>query len=269
MINTLDIKIQQLAEGYFKTGSGTKNILVMGSCRVVNYVTYLKEWNEANGNPFTVYSIDPFSWNWNIAGERTNYEEEILKQESNEKLILMLQSVDIFIHEYYQNAGMFNCDKWAEKNIYQYGILPKHDICIPNFNDLFILYNDVVGFDLSIKKRVNQDLNSFGKLSEGVKKEIFDKSQSEINKFCSICLKSDLPEMADYFRGNFAKIRLWWSCNHVTKYFTLAVFEMINSKYLNLDLSKGFNVNHEDIFANNYTELTDIDREMYGYTWDK
>lgn len=269
MINTLNIKHQQLADGYFKTGSGPTNILVMGSCRVVNYVTYLRDWNEANGNPFTIYSIDPFSWNWNMAGERTDYEAEILKQEGNKALLSMLKSVDIFIHEYYQNAGMFNCDRNAAKNIYQFGMNPKTDICIPNFNDLFILFNDVVGFDLALKKKVNQDLNSFGKISTGVLSEVFTKSEQEIDKFCNICLKSDIPEMAEYFRNNFTKKRLWWSCNHVTKEFTLAIFDFINTKYLKLDLSKGFNRNHEDIFANNYTELTRHDLDRYGYQWEK
>lgn len=267
MINTLNIKEQQLVDGFYKTGSGPKNILVMGSCRVVNYVTYLKEWNEANGNPFTVYSIDPFSWNWNMKGERTNYEEEILNQQSNEKLLTMLKSVHIFIHEYYQNAGMFNCDKSAVKNIYRFGMEPCTDICIPNFNDLFILFNDIVDFDVSLKKKVNQDLNSFGKISYDVQKEIYHKSQSEIIKFYEICYKSDLPEMARWFEDNFKKTRLWCTCNHVTKEFTLAIFDLINEKFLHLDLSKWFNRDHEDLFANNCTQLTPYDLEWYGYLW--
>lgn len=265
MINTLNIKEQQLAQGYYKVGSGSKNILVMGSCRVVNYVTYLKEWNEANGNPFTIYSIDPFSWNWDIKGERTNFDEEIAKQESNTKLIDMIYLVDIFIHEYYQNAGMFNCDKGASKNIYQFGMRPDVDVCIPNFNDLFILYNDIIAFDMELKRKVNQDINSFGKISTEVKLELYEKSQSELDKFYSICDKSSLPEFKEYFKKNFMYFRLWWTCNHVSKWFTLAMFELINDKYLHLDLSKGFNRDHVDIFANNITEITDLDKEWYGY----
>ncbi len=265
MINTLDIKQQQLVDGYYSTGSGPKNILVMGSCRVVNYVTYLKEWNEANGNPFTIYSIDPFSWNWDIKGERTDYEAEILKQESNAKLLDMIGKVDIFIHEYYQNAGMFNCDKGASKNIYQFGMRPDVDVCIPNFNDLFILYNDIIAFDMELKRKVNQDINSFGRISDAVKEQLFSKSKSELNKFYSICDKSDVPEFKQYFKTSLGGPRLWWTCNHVSKYFTLAMFELINKKYLHLDLSKGYDTSHVDIFANNITEITDIDREWYGY----
>jgi len=265
MINTLDIKQQQLVDGYYKVGSGPKNILVMGSCRVVNYVTYLKEWNEANGNPFTVYSIDPFSWHWNIEGERTDYEAEIFRQEHNEKLLIMLKSIDIFIHEYYHNAGMFNCDKRSPKNIYWFGMSAPVDVCIPNFNDLFILYNDIIAFDMDLKRKVIQDMNSFGKVSEQVNKELFDKSQSELNKFYAICDKSDVPEFKEYFKRSFNSRRLWWTCNHVSKHFTLAMFELINEKFLHLDLSKGLNREHEDIFANNITELTQYDRDWYGY----
>lgn len=264
MINTLNIKQQQLVDGFYKVGSGPKSILVMGSCRVVNYVTYLKEWNEANGNPFTIYSIDPFSWNWDIKGERTDYEAEILAQESNEKLIFMLRSVHIFIHEYYQNAGMFNCDKKSTNNIYQYGITPEIDVCIPNFNDLFILFNDIVDFDINLKRKVNQDMNSFGKISNEVMSELFDKSQSELNKFYSICDKSDVPEFKEFFKNTFTHKRLWWTCNHVSKWFTIGMFETINEKFLHLDLSKGFNRDHEDIFANNITKLTEHDVKWYG-----
>lgn len=268
MINTLNIKEQQLVNGFYQVGSGSKNILIMGSCRVVNYVTYLKEWNEANGNPFTIFSIDPFSWNWNIKGERTNYEEEIEKQQRNEKLLTMLQSVHIFIHEYYQNAGMFNCDKKSVLNIYQFGIAPEIDVCIPNFNDLFILFNDVVDFDVNLKRKVNQDINSFGKISTEVKLELFNKSQSELNKFYSICDKSDVPEFKEYFANTFKRQRLWWTCNHVSKYFTIGMFEIINDKFLHLDLSKGFNRDHHDLFANNITKMTEYDVEWYGYNFE-
>jgi len=267
MINTLQIKQQQLAKGFFTIGSGPEVILVMGSCRVINFVTYLSEWNEANGNRFTIHSIDPFSWNWDEKEERTDYAKVLLELEHHEGLLSMLKSVDILIHEYYANAGMFNCKVPSDKNIYQFGMNPQIDICLPNFNDCFILFSDLVSFDADLRKKAIADYNVIGKLSEQTKDEIFKKSQFGIEKFYYVCRGSDVPEMQDYFAENFKKQRLFWTYNHTSKWFTLAIFNFINGKFLHLDLSNGFNKDHEDMFANNYTKLTEYDIEMYGYDW--
>lgn len=267
MINTLQIKQQQLSKGYFTAGSGKEVILVMGSCRVVNIVSYLDFWNKANGNRFTIHSIDPFSWNWDINEQRTDYEATLLQLEKHDGLLSMLKSVDWFLHEYYQHSGMFNVNKGSEKNIYQYGISPKLDICLPNWNDNFILANDIVSFDLNIRKKAIQDFNVLHRLSAEVEQEIYQRSQSNLKRFYDICGKSDLPEMKQYFENNFTKKRLFWTSNHTSKYFTLALFKLMNEKYLHLDLTNGFDENHIDIFANNYTYLTELDVKLYGYNW--
>lgn len=267
MINTVNIKEAQLRNGFFTTGSGIEVILVMGSCRVVNYVNYLKDWNEANGNRFTIHSLDPFNNHWGENDERVDYDKALERWETDERMLSMLASVDIFLHEFYQNSGMFNVNKDAEKNIYQFGLNPVIDVCIPSWNDIFVLFADIITFDVPLRKMALQDYNVIGSLSEETQDVIFRVSNDNLQKFYNVCLLSDIPEMKDYFEENMRTTRFWWTYNHTSRAFTLAIFIFLNDKYLHLDLSKGFNPDHEDMFANSYTKLTEYDIKFYNFEW--
>lgn len=257
MINTVNIKQAQLRTGYFKTGSGPDVVFIMGSCRVVNYVNYFAAMPQ-----FTVYTIDPFNLNWNINDDRVDYLGALKAQETNPELLAMLASVKIFIHEWYENAGMFNI-----ANIYNFGLKPEIDICIPNFNDLFILFKDIITFDSDMRRLAAQDFNVLGKLSEQTEMAILSVGMANIEKFKKVCLLSDLPEMWKVFFASWNRIRLFWSYNHVSKDFTLIIFDLINRVYFNCSLT--VDKNHADMFANNFTSPTEYDVKHYGITWNE
>lgn len=263
MINTIQIKEQQLATGTYKAGSGKEVVLIIGSCRSVPYLTYLNDWNNANGNRFTIHFIDPFNYNWDMQEQRTDYPAELIKQESNENLLSVLKSCSIFIHEYYANAGMFNVFKDAEKNIYQFGLNPALDITIPNFNDIFILTREIVSFDMNVRKMAIQDYNVIGKLSDQTLNEIENVRNSNIARFESICSKTDFPEFAEIFKEYYKKTRLFWTFNHVSKTFNHLIFDLMNKKYLRLE---NLTMSEVDLFANNYTYLSEYDK---GYEWNE
>jgi|SRR6185503_3872379 len=267
MINTVNIKSEQLDNTYLKTGCGAENILIMGSCRVAPYVNFFNEWNNANGNKFTIYSLDPFNNNWNAKDERTDYNQALLKLETDERLLNMFKSIDVFVHEYYQNSGMFNVKKGDGKTIYDFGISPKIDVCIPSWNDVFVLFKDIVSFDLDIRKKAIQDINVIGKLSWQTQSEIYNISRKGLRKFSDVCLLSDIPEMDKYFIENFNKKRMWHSYNHVAKPFTEFIFNILCDRYLGIKLNGSFYDDKEDMFANSFTPLTEYDIEWYGYEW--
>lgn len=262
IINTIHTKEQQLKNGYFKTGSGNETILIIGSCRAVPYVNYLNDWNEQNHNRFSICFIDPFNWNWDMQENRTNYKEELIKQETNAALLDVLKNCSIFIHEYYANAEMFNCDKAAEKNIYQFGLNPKQDITLPNYNDIFILTKEIVSFDVEIRKLAIQDYNVNGKLSDYTIQKIRDVREKNLQKFYDICAKTDFPEFADIFKNEHEIIRYAHTFNHVTKRFNQRIFFLMNEKFLHLDLSK-YTISEVDLFDNSYTELCEYDLDYY------
>jgi hypothetical protein len=268
MIDTVQIKRAQLMTGTFTIGSGREVILIMGSCRSVPYLNYLNEWNKSNR--FTIHFLDPHNWNWNLNNEFVDYHREIEKQENNKGLLKVLSSVDIFIHEYYKNYGMFNTMDEG-KNIYDFGIKPSIDICVPNFNDHFIFFQDIVSFDPVIKEKARKDYSEIGKLSEETATEICSLGEKSMDKFYSICELSDIPEMKDYFKENFKTTRFFWTSNHISKYFSLAIFRFLNDKFLRLELSESFwaEISKEDIYANNYTYLTEYDLKYYGMDWNE
>jgi hypothetical protein len=268
MINTVNTKAEQLTNTYFSIGTGKEVVLVMGSCRSVPYMNYFKKLNEEN-NRFTINFIDPFMWNWDMKDERTDYDVALSKLETDERLLNMLKSVGIFIHEYYQNAGMFNINKGDNKTIYDFGMKSDIDVCIPNFNDYFILFKDIISFDLEIRKKAIQDINVIGKLSEQTQVEIFNISRNNLRKFYDVCLKSDIPEMKEYFQDVFRIRRLFHTYNHVSKNFTMAIFNFVSDKWLRLNLLEDFYDDQEDIFASNFTPLTEYDLKFYNYEWDE
>lgn len=269
MINTVTIKGQQLANGYFEIGSGAEKVLIMGSCRCAPYVEYLNEWNISNGNRFTIYSLDVFNWNWNARDERTDFDTALSKLETDVSVLNMLKSVDVFIHEWYVHGGMFNTDKTGNKNIYQFGMNPKIDVCIPSWNDHFVLFKDIFSFDVNIRKKGIQDINVIGKISDETLKEMFFLSLNAIHKFYEVCRLSDIPEMGSYFSSNFTKKRLWHTYNHVNKNFTMTIFNLLDTKFLKLNLAKDFYDDKEDMFASSFTPLTQYDLDYFHYEWNE
>ena len=226
MINTVNTKEQQLKNGYYSVGSGSELVLVIGSCRSVPYMNYFNKWNVQNNNRFTIFFIDPFNWHYDLQDNRVNIEEKINSLETDKAMLSLLKSAKYCIHEFYSNYGMFNFDKTENKNIYQFGLAPDVDICIPNWNNNFVLFGDIVSFDIDMRKKAISDYNVLGKLSEQTAKEIFAISKAGINKFYEVCNKSDMPEMKKIFEINYVYNRFFWTHNHVSKFFTMNTCRM-------------------------------------------
>lgn len=271
MINTIHIKNAQYS--VFRTGNAQSKevILIIGSCRSVPYLNYLDHYNKKNANRFLIYFIDPFNYNWDKNENRVDMQQVITGLETDKNLLNIIGSVKIFIHEYYKNFGMFNTFKDGDKNIYQFGMKPEIDITVPNFHDVFLMFNDIAKFDNEIKAKLQNDFKTIGQPSKETLQNMFDITQKNIGKFYEVCLKSDFPQMKEYFENNFLTTRLFWTYNHVSKFFTLKMFEWMNEKFLHLSLPSSFwnEIGKEDMFANNYTSPTKYDKMFYNYQWNE
>lgn len=236
MINTVDTKAEQLRNGCFEIGNGPEKILIIGSCRSVPYVEYLKQ---ANSGRFTIRYIDPFNWHWDCLENFIDFEAKINSLETDPRILEILSSTTIYIHEFYDSFGMFNSSRSNPKNIYQFGLNPQLDICIPNFNDVMIL----------------------GKSKE--------EGEAALEKFYGICRQTSFPEMEEYFRLHWRTTRLFWTHNHVSRHFTLFIFRLLNEKFLHLKLSDDFwnGIVSLDLLGNTPGEVTQQDRFNHKLEW--
>ncbi len=249
MITTVTIK-RKLRE-VFEIGSGPTNILILGSCRTVAYLNYLDRYNRSAGEPFKIYAIEPNNYHWDEHERDVLIENALQDLETNERILSIIASTNIFIHEYYANFGMFNTGLYMPKNIYQFGMKPDMDILIPNFHDRFILFNDYA--DCGI---VAPD-------------DYIAKGEEAVEEFCKVCRMSNFPEMDDIFRENWRAIRYFWRPNHVSALFTISIFELMNEKFLKLPLTTEFwkGARQEDLFKEPHTQVTQHDIEGYHLKW--
>lgn len=271
MITTHDIKTQQLANGFFQTGTGPEKILVMGSCRVCAYVNYLDIWNRGVGlNRFTIYSIDPHNWHFHpVTNEIVDLKEAVKACETDPRILDLFKTTDYFLHEYYKNYGCFNIFKGdGDKNIYDYGMAPKVDIMIPSWNDIFVLFNNFYTFDAEFKKMADTDYAEEGKLSHHTKGYITYKAACNLDKFFDVCSKSSIPQMEDIVRDEIGKTRFFQNSNHISKEFSMTVFGEIY-RDIGLNVTQDFweEISKIDVFANDATPLTEYDVECFGYEW--
>jgi hypothetical protein len=243
MISTIESKQQQLINGFFQRGSGREQILVLGSCRTLPYLSYLIRWNDQNGDRFTIRRIDPCDWA--VSGV------DIDSLGTDERILKVIRECDIFIHEHLESYGFVNTAKDAEKNIYQFGMNPKMDISIPNFHDVFLFEDDYRSCGLQPPD------------------DYIQRGQDAIEKFCHVCELSSFPEMASYFRDSWRKIRFFWRPNHTSAAFTMYIFRRMNSRFLNLKLTDEFleEIRKEDLFKTPCTQVTQRDIDGYRLEW--
>lgn len=263
-ITTVNTKEQQLKRGWFEIGSGPEKILFIGSCRSVPYLQYFHDWDK--NNRFTIRFIDPFNFNYDLKNNRVDMEDKIKALRVDMPMRRMLEETDIFVHEYYANYGMFNTNVDDEINIYNHGMDPKIDICIPSFNDKFILVADIVAFDTEIRKKVIADYNVTGKLTDSTLEEIREISNKNLKKFFDVCEMSDLSGFGRYFKHSYKSVRYWHNSNHVSKWFTITIMMLI-CEHLDIEITDEFTIylkDSPDIYANIFTPLTEYDEMEWG-----
>lgn len=267
MITTCDIKAQLPV---FTLGSTEPNpkevILIVGSCRCVPYLNYIARFSEMNDHPFRIHFIEPWDNHWNAAGEMVDFEAALLALEQDERVLSVLKETTIYIHEHYECAGMFNSSRQSPKNIYQFGMAPRVECSIPNFHDHFVLCTEQAQFD----QRTRENIRSNGGVpSRQTLSEMKDYGMLSLERFYGACAKSDFPEFAEYFKDNWRRMRLFWMGNHVSRFFTLEMFQMMNDKFLHFPLNEAFwgGASQEDLFENPHVPMTQYDVSMYGLSW--
>lgn len=264
MIDTVNSAPEHWTKGVFTIGSGPDVILIAGACRVLPYVNYFNYLNQ--GNRFTIHLMNVV--NYSFANDvKQDAEQFVTRFENNTAFLNMLKSVKWYIHEHIANYGMMNNDRTRPKNIYQFGMAPEADISLPNFHNIFVLFQELINFDAALKAMASQN---GGILGYNAQRAIEATGESAIQKFIAHCWMSSLPEFAITFRNTWRMKRYFWTGNHVSNVFTMEVFRQMNDKIMQLSIPQSFweRVSKEDMFKIPATPVTQYDVESYGLKWN-
>lgn len=252
--------------GHFCVGDPLSKdvILIMGSCRAVNYLSYLHYYNETSGRPFSIYYIDPNSYSWRPDGTRvSSLDERQEAAEADTTVPPILKRVKIFIHEHYVRFGSFNT---SSDGIYARGLQPEIDISVPNFYSRYILFQDILTYVDDIREAVRRE-----GLTKELKQRMRECGVDAIQSFVTMCRKTSLPEFADYFLKHYKETRFFWSSHHVTGAYNLAMLRLMNRRFLKLPIKPWHFRRFEsfDVFVDSKHNkpLTRQDIVAHGWKW--
>jgi hypothetical protein len=265
--NTIDTKKPHYLNGTFPVGTGPEVVFILGSCRVLPYFNYFHYLN--TDNRFTIHLCNVVNFYFDENDKQVDGREFTKRFEDNAVLRDVLKSTKWFLHEHTANFGLFNTDRQQDKTIYQFGMAPELDLSIPNFNDIFILFQELVNFDERLRELARIQIKMDGVLSKLFQDTVRGLGESRIQDFLRICRLTSLPEMADLFELTWRNDRYFWSGNHISNKFTTTVFRLLNEKYFHMDIPQSFwdRVNSEDAYATPCSPITKYDREAFNLTW--
>lgn len=259
--NTQSIKAPHYTQGFFSTGTGPEVIVLLGSCRIVPYLNFLNYLNK--DNRFTLVTVDVVNFSFDEHDKSVDGREFSKRFESSKPLLDVLRKCRIFIHEHTANYGMFNTDKAQENHIYKWGMNPEVDIGIPNFNNIFVMFQEYMDYDTELRNEAKAGMTPIwaGKVQR--------KGLDAIEHFLGICKLSSLPEFGTMFAETWRNVRYFWTGNHVSNKFTGAVFGMMNDRFLHLPTDEGFwnMVKSDMMYSTPCAPITSWDRRAYGLTW--
>ncbi len=249
MIDTCNTKAAHYIDGGYRVGSGNEVIILLGSCRIMPFANYLNRMN--TDNRFTIFVIYVVNFTVDSNDKPTDCEAQIDRLKDNSVFREMVYRCKWFIHEHVENYGRLNTSRELPNSIFEFGLAPVLDICIPNFNDHFILENDYRDCGVPLPE------------------DYIQRGEAEIEKFCHVCELSSFPEFGSYFRNNWRVNRYFWRPNHASALFTTKIFSLMNKRFLHLPLTDEFwdGASREDLFKEPHTEVTQSDIEGYGLRW--
>lgn len=266
MFNTINTKPTHFTKGFFSVGSGPTNVLIFGSCRVVPYLSYFHYLNA--DDKFTLRLINCVNFYFDESDKAVDPNKVLEPFESNHELLSAIKSTDIFIHEHAENFGLLNTSRHCQKNIYQFGMNAKHDLAIPNWNDIHLMFQEYVDFDPEIRRLARFQLVNDSELSTSLRNAVKERGLARLEHFLAMCKLSSFPEFGELFRDTWREVRFFWTGAHISNQFSMEVFRMIATR-IGLNTTKEFwnRVEKEDLYAEPHCRLTSYDVEAYGLKW--
>lgn len=269
-INTINTK-DALRKGGFRTGNPQSKdvILIVASCRGIPHLNYLNRYNNDHGQPFYICYIDPYNFRYGKNDELLDHIQSINEEVASGRMNDILSRTTILIHEHYQSYGKLNTSKHCDENIFQIGLNPRLRISIPNWNAMWVFFQDMVSFNEELKNHVR---NNGGALQQEMFEKLKASGLKNIEGWKFDCRKTSFPEFVEYFEETWQHKRMFNSLNHVTFHYTVPLFSMLCRKFLGIRLGTEYeNMLYEyDLFSDKGgTQITKYDIDAYRLKWDE
>ncbi len=236
----------------FGNPQAKQTICLIGSCRIVPMLNFMRVYNSMHGDPFELLCFNPVEM-WLGPGHH------VADDVNNILNDYRFGRTDILVCEHIERCGVLNTVRSSEQNIFaSLGCQPSVEIRLPNWNDIHIFDAETAMYDkVGYAKMGHAD------------RVAFIREQTTIHKarFLSHCRASSFPELAGWVEENWLTTRLGWLSNHPTRALTWKIFKGIAEK-LGLEITPQFESHplcSTDVYQSTGVALTDVDYEANGW----
>ncbi len=236
----------------FGNPQAKQTICLVGSCRIVPFLNFMRVYNAMHSNPFELLCFNPVEM-WDGPGNEVS--AGVNKVLSGYRI----GTVDFLLCEHLERCGALNTVRTVPENIFDsLGCVPAVEIHLPNWNDMHI-------FDA---ETAMHDKVGYAKLGHA-ERVAFIREQTAIHKarFLSHCRGSSFPELEAWVGENWLTTRLGWTSSHPSQ---PLLWKMIvdSAGKMGLTISNAI-ASHLlcalDIYKSTGIPLTKVDYEANGW----
>lgn len=172
---------------------------LIGSCRIVPMLNFMRVYNSMHGNTFELLCFNPVEM-WLGPGHH------VADGVNNTLHNYRFGRTDFLVCEHIERCGVLNTVRSSEQNIFDsLGCQPSVEIRLPNWNDIHV-------FDA---ETAIHDKTWYANLGHA-ERVAFLRQETAIHKarFLSHCRESSFPELEAWVDEHWLTTRLGWSSSH-------------------------------------------------------
>ena len=232
----------------FGNSQGKQTVVLIGSCRIVPFLNYLRVYNAMHGNLFELLCFNPVEM-WQGPGcEVSDGANKVLSG-------YRFGKVDYLIGEHLERCGVLNTVRISPENVFDsLGCTPAVEMRLPNWNNMHT-------FDA---ETIMHDPKWYAKLGHA-ERVAYLRQETAIHKerFLSHCRESSIPQLEAWVSERWLTVRMGWSSSHPSHPLLWRMFECVAEK-MGLHFTPEF-INHplcaNEVYQPTGIPLTKVDYE--------
>lgn len=251
-VNTNHLR-ESFAQNNFSFGNpnSAKVICLVGSCRIVPMLNYLRAYNTLNGDPFELLCLNPVEM-WD--GPGSDLGECATKRLEG----YHLGDVDYLICESMKRCGVLNTFKEEQENVFtSLGCSPEVLMRVPNWHYMHMYHEEIITH--------NEDYKTMDRSAKV--QELRERGSLHKGRFIENCRRASFPELEQWVEEKWLTERLGWTSEHLSRTLSWKVFELV-CEATGIDISPEL-ASHpfctSDPYASTGAVLTELDYEANNW----